>query len=391
VPNGTFVSRVIAILKFKKITVTFNLTDIIFFLGISQGLFLSLSLFLIHNRNKPANRILSYLLLISALMLFGRIVIFRVPVDWVWRFGVLADTTIFLFGPFIYMYARRLVFNENPPFRLRWFHFLPAALHLCYYFWALGFPIVQFNEMYFSGKMNLMFFIVEATGLLSFLYYWILTFLITRRYAKLEEKTLSFRQSVLTYLRFLLLILGVFIVLWMVSFLSTYFLLRPFKYINYTIMWISTPFFIYIIGYFSFRQPDIFKIPLIPKAKPDSERLKPDEIHKLQKRLHYFTTEERIYLQPDITLQELARKMGTTPNNLSWLLNQVHQSTFYDYINQYRIEEFLAKIDKNLHAKQTLLALAMDSGFNSKSTFNRVFKIATGTTPSQYIKTKNVA
>lgn len=370
---------------------TFNITDIIFFLGISQGLFLSLSLYLIHNKNKPANRILSYLLLISTMMLFGRVIIFRIPVDWVWRFGILADTTLFLFGPLIYTYARRLVFNETPPFRLKWVHFIPALLHLGYYFWALSFSVVQFNELYFSGKLNLMFFIVEAAGIISFMYYWVITFLIVQRYSKLEEKTLSFRQNILTYLWFLLGILGIFLLLWTISFLSAHFLLQPLKYINYTTMWISTPFFIYIIGYFSFRQPDIFKIPLIPKTKQESERLKPEEIHKLQKRLHYFTIEERVFLKPDVTLQELANKMGTTPNNLSWLLNQVHQSTFYDYINKHRIEEFLSKIDKNLHSKQTLLALAMDSGFNSKSTFNRVFKSIIGTTPTQYIKSRNVA
>ena len=370
---------------------TFNLTDIILLLGISQGFFLALSLHLIKNRNKAANRVISYLLLISALMLFGRIVIFRIPLDWVWRFGVLADTTIFLFGPFLYTYARRLVFEETPAFFLKWFHFIPAGLHLCYYFWALTLPLSAFNELYFSGKLNLMFFIVEAAGVVSFIYYWVSTFRIVRRYAKLEEKTLSFRQNVLNYLYVLLGILGVFIALWTVSFVSANFLLKPFTYINYTTMWISTPFFIYIIGYFSFRQPDIFKLPHTSKKKQESERLKPEQIQKLQKRLHYFMMEEKVFLKPDLTLQELATKMDTTTNNLSWLLNQVHQSTFYEYINKHRLEEFLLKLKEDEHNKHTLLALAMDSGFNTKSTFNRVFKSLMGTTPTQYLKSRSVA
>lgn len=370
---------------------TFNLNDVILVLGVSQGLFLALSLRLIQDRNKSANRVLSYLLLISALMLFGRIIVIRIPLDWVWRFGVLADTTIFLFGILIYTYARRLVFDEKPPFRVEWFHYIPASLHLCYYFWALSFSVSEFNEIYFSGKLNLMFFIVEAAGIASFFYYLILTFIVIRRYAKLQYSALSFRQNILKYLWSLSSIFAVFIVLWTASFLSTYFLLHPLKFFNYSTMWIIIPFFIYVIGYYSFKQPAIFKIPNTPKTKPESERLKPEQIRKLQKRLRYFVMEEKVFLKPDLTLQQLAKKMDTSANNLSWLLNQVHQSTFYDYINQYRIEEFLFKLKVNEHTKHTLLALAMDSGFNSKSTFNRVFKSIKGQTPTQYLKSRNVA
>ncbi len=368
-----------------------TIVDLVLFLGISQGLFLAISLRLIQDRNRSANRVLSLLLLIAVLMLFGRIVAFRVPEAWVWRFGVLIDTTIFLFGPFIYLYVRRLIFHEKPSFSLTWAHYVPAVLHLGYYFWTLRFSTSDFNERYFSGELNLLFFIVEAAGLLSFGYYWTKTSLLVKKYSVSEKTALSFYQSVRKYLGFLLATLALFIALWLVSFLSTHFLHYPFKYINYVTMWISTPLFIYAIGYFSLRQPAIFRVPYISKSASENDRLKPEAIQKLQKRLHYFMEEEHLYQRPDITLKALAEKLNTTPNNLSWLLNQVYQASFYEYINTHRIQAFLRKLNQNEHETHTLLALAMDVGFNSKSTFNRVFKSVTGTTPRNYLKTKSVA
>lgn len=370
---------------------SFNFIDIILFLGVSQGLFLSISLQLVHNRNKSANKMLSFLLLIAVLMLFGRISAFRIPESWVWRFGVLIDTTVFLFGPFIYTYVRRLVFNEVPTFSLKWWHYIPAVLHLGYYFWTLSIPLKAFNTLYFSGNLNLMFFIVEATGLVLFIFYWFKTFFLINQYSKEEEKHLSYHQSIYQFLVFLLSTLGIFMMLWLISFLSVNFLRKPFAYINYVTMWISTPIFIYVVGYFSLRQPEIFRIPFQHKSRPEKNRLSPEEIQKLQKRLHYFIVEEKVFLLPELTLKGLADKLNTSSNNLSWLLNQAYQTSFYDYINKYRIQEFINKVNNEDHLKNTLLAMAMDVGFNSKSTFNRVFKTTMGTTPRSYVKNRNVA
>ena len=175
---------------------TFTILDIVLFLGISQGLFLSISLRLVHDRNKNANRMLSLLLLIAVLMLFGRIAAYRISEFWVWRLGVLMDTTIFLFGPFIYCYARRLVFKETPLFKIAWWHYIPACLHLAYYFWGLQFSIAEFNTIYFSGRLNLMFFLVELLGLLSLFGYWLGTVFIYQNYKQKEKSQLSLRQNI---------------------------------------------------------------------------------------------------------------------------------------------------------------------------------------------------
>ncbi len=370
---------------------SFNFTDIVLFLGVSQGIFLAISLQLIHNRNKSANRILSWLLLISVLMLFARISSFRIPAEWVWRFGILIDTSLFLFGPLLFLYVRKMLFLGADTFRSNWIHFVPAALHLCYYLWTLGIPLKDFNISLINGELNLQFFIIEAAGLISFMGYWIKTCLVLKKYRREERKQFSFQQIIFNFLSYVMATLLLSIALWGISFVTVQFFGIQLPYLGYTTMWISTPIFIYIIGYFSLRQPEIFRIPIASKTKTEKDRLKPDEIQRLQKRLHYFITEEEVYIQPDLTLKSLAEKLNTSPNNLSWLLNQVYQATFYEYINSHRIKAFIKRVDNQEHRSHTLLSLAMDAGFNSKSTFNKAFKAVTGQTPSHYIKNQQVA
>jgi AraC-like DNA-binding protein len=95
---------------------------------------------------------------------------------------------------------------------------------------------------------------------------------------------------------------------------------------------------------------------------------------------------EQIYLQNDLTLSQVSELLKTSTNNISWLLNNIYSSTFYDFINGYRIKEFLQKVEKKEHLSHTILALSMDSGFNSKSTFNKAFKREMNDTPSNYIR-----
>ena len=92
---------------------------------------------------------------------------------------------------------------------------------------------------------------------------------------------------------------------------------------------------------------------------------------------------EKPYLDPKLSLAGLAQLLEISPNQLSQIINQEAQVNFHDFVNNYRIEEFIerASINKNF----SLLALALDSGFNSKSSFNTIFKKQKGLAPSQYL------
>lgn len=369
----------------------FTFIDIILFIGISQGIFLATTLKLVHKSNEAANRILSVTILIAVFMLIGRVLAVRLEGPWVSKVAVLADTTIFLFGPLMYLYFRRLSFQESPLYKLPLVHYSLAFTHLMYaLFFAFG-P-TSIIAAYQQGKsVQIIGFMIETIGLLTFIYYTFKAMMLLKKFDKGVKNALSYELKVNTYLRCLLGALIISVSLWLTSYLCGYILRIYLPYINYTSVWVSTPIFIYVIGYFSLKQPEIFRVPFTPKQKEERPRLKPDEIALLQKRLLYHVKEEHIYLKSDLTLKELAGRMDTSGNNLSWLLNQVYQKSFYEYINELRVKEVIKRIESGTHLKHTILSIALDAGFNTKSTFNKVFKKYTGYTPTQYIKTKNVA
>ena len=96
------------------------------------------------------------------------------------------------------------------------------------------------------------------------------------------------------------------------------------------------------------------------------------------------------YKNPDLTLDELATLMAVNPNQLSQVINSRTGKSFYHYINSYRIKEFLALASLPESNKFTYLGLASDCGFQSKTTFNKYFKLETGKTPSEYFQQTGV-
>ncbi|MBX2817641.1 MAG: helix-turn-helix domain-containing protein [Saprospiraceae bacterium] len=95
---------------------------------------------------------------------------------------------------------------------------------------------------------------------------------------------------------------------------------------------------------------------------------------------------DRSYLDPDLTLRRLAESIKLQPNQLSWLINERQNKNFNDLINQHRIEHFVSLAQDPQNAGYTILGLAYESGFNSKTTFNTSFKKEKGMTPRQFLK-----
>lgn len=111
-----------------------------------------------------------------------------------------------------------------------------------------------------------------------------------------------------------------------------------------------------------------------------------EELNDFATALENTMTNSKRFCNPELSLKQLAYEIDLHPNKLSWLLNNHFGKNFNDFINHYRIKEFqqLAILPENKHI--TLLGLAYDSGFNSKTVFNTFFKKETGTTPKQWVK-----
>ena len=122
------------------------------------------------------------------------------------------------------------------------------------------------------------------------------------------------------------------------------------------------------------------------QENPKKALLNDVTVKAFKEKLTYFIEEKELYLNPDLSLRSLAKELDIHPNQLSWLLNESIGKNFNAYINHYRVKEFkrLAKDPSKAHI--TVIGLAYESGFNSKTVFNTYFKKETGLTPKQFVK-----
>lgn len=159
-------------------------------------------------------------------------------------------------------------------------------------------------------------------------------------------------------------------------------------------IFLAVTLFVFAIGYFGFKQTDIFvfekAIPIVDDSKPTQERyaksgLKTESADKMIQRITQFMETEKPYLQSKLTLGELAASLDLSTHHLSQILNEHLNQNFFDFVNGYRVEAFKATVQSPASQHLTLIAIAYDCGFNSKSSFNRIFKEISGQTPSQYL------
>ena len=113
------------------------------------------------------------------------------------------------------------------------------------------------------------------------------------------------------------------------------------------------------------------------------------ELHPWREKLQQLMADEQPWLEPELTLAELAHRLHTNTSLLSHVINTGCGQNFNDFVNSYRVAEAERKLQDPRLAHYSLVGIALESGFNSKSTFNRVFKKLTGGTPSEVIRPKS--
>ncbi len=153
--------------------------------------------------------------------------------------------------------------------------------------------------------------------------------------------------------------------------------------------------FVFVLGYFGFKQGKIFgqtKI-YIKEEKEKNHKIKKtkntdsyqDENIRLATQLNKYVENQKPWLNPKLSLYDLASELNTTNQQLSTLLRGYLNTNFYDFINHYRVEEVKKRL-KDSSNQYTILAIALECGFNSKASFNRIFKQKTGVTTSEFMK-----
>lgn len=147
--------------------------------------------------------------------------------------------------------------------------------------------------------------------------------------------------------------------------------------------------FLFALGYLGYAVPAFFDMRVTAPKKP-AETPAPafpgyNDQQELQ-RLTLIFEQSALHTRPGLTIEALAGELQLPVRYVSYLINSYHATNFHHFINAYRVREVIRKMKDPAEKHKTLLALAFESGFNSKSSFNEVFKSHTGKSPSQYSK-----
>ncbi len=304
-----------------------------------------------------------------------------------WIYHILLEYN-WIYGCLIFFYVRSLLQPKWHLNRKDWIHFLPVSIEFLFsnfikaqnFFWdgtAESLTWVGYHG--YSLWMHTPFQFVVSIGLI--LYYVVRSW---RLFNDMNANS-NFKIKTNAHLRILwtLRIYAIFSTMALVfAFVDFIFFDYAFNPFHQYPTFISLAMVTYWLG----LQGIWFRNDLI------LEKIKPTKKinHQLQAlilQLESIMQTEKPYLNPNLNVASLAQIINTKPYLLTKALNTQLSKKFNDYINEYRVQEVIQRINDQQYEHQTLLAIGYDAGFNSKASFNRIVKKITGKSPSELKKT----
>lgn len=304
-----------------------------------------------------------------------------------------ADTATLLIGPLLLIYVKSLFNTKENLFKTHRIHFLIPIL----YFFLISIPILLILVFEIStvqiknavdSKINYVFFTAD----LFLLVYIILSFRTLSSYLNITKSAFSnLKNKDLKWVKNMLIGATFLIIIDLIGFIYDF--TYPDSDINVGfITIIFLVLFLYYLGYYGVKQSNVL-VPHFLLQELESKTIKKsnlsiedDKLTNYIENIEFVIQEKQLYLNENLTLYMLAKEVDLKEKKLSAIINQKMNTTFYDLINSYRIEEFKKRVVLNEYEKITLLGIAYDCGFKSKSTFNRLFKQKTNLSPSAYKK-----
>ncbi|MTI20791.1 AraC family transcriptional regulator [Fulvivirga sp. RKSG066] len=329
--------------------------------GVLHGLSLGISLLVAPQLNTLSNRILGVLLIVFGIRISKSIFLsFTSDLDML--FITLGLTLILSFGPIFYFYTRSFL-QEN--FRINKgdaLHFIPFSI-----FFVLNSLSLLSKDFYLNFGIYFIY--------LHFLSYIIYSFIWQRRYRAGSSISISRAQkNWLNYIH-----LGV-VFIWF-----SYFMFLLDEVVPYIMGPITYSLVVYPLSIWAF----VHKV-LMPKVKKyQNSRLNKDQSVQLISELEKMMKDEKLILNPELKLQEVASHLKVSAHALSQAVNENFEQNFQHYLNSYRIKSAQQMLNSSEYDHLTISSIAYDSGFNSLSAFNAAFKKNLQKTPSQYRKERD--
>jgi len=373
-----------------------------------HGFIFTLVLFTSRKGFYTANIVLGILVLSLSMELFTSIEILFPSSSSIMKI----NPVIFLYGPLLYLYVLLTTRKNRSEYATFIYAILPVycipLVIYCYSYISFAFNFGTGVEVQpgvkdhilgtdiFTNSPGILLFFLVNTG-----FYLILALREVKKYA--EEIKLKFSSiQKITYKWICLMVyvwitlLVVFAVFFILHFCAIYTIQNVYMILRSTIALV-----IFIIGYFNLRYPLFYQYPMnesetngISSESFENKKIQEKNIPNLltpdysqkKKMILQYMKEEKPYLNSNLTINELSQNLAMHYKTLSKLLNKEFGCTFYDFINNYRVNEVKEKLKDASNATMTIISVAYECGFNSKSSFNTLFKKTTGKTPRDYRK-----
>ncbi len=306
-------------------------------------------------------------------------------------------------GPLLYFYVKAIFNRELKITGWQWLHFAPAALYLLVNTVFSLLDLFYFKTYHLTNEHEDPDFATWYTylSIASILIYLFLSIKHYQQYKRFAAITTSFADQV--NLKWLLNFLYAFALLSVMpiinSILSNFTFFERLRYFGPWYYYVAFAIVVYYIAIHAYQlsslslnkvmfEPQLLQAideEISEQNHKQSNGLADEKLNHIKKELATLMETQLLFERPDLTLTEVAKKLNTNSVVLSKVVNQHFGLNFNDYINQYRVSAVIKRIELPQYKNQTLLAIAFDSGFNSKATFNRAFKKFTNKNPKDFL------
>ncbi|MBX7171436.1 MAG: AraC family transcriptional regulator [Pyrinomonadaceae bacterium] len=363
----------------------FNPRSIICFIAILQGLiFASLLIMRGFREKNKADFWLALLLILLCSLLITPFIGFANVYDlnqWLTYFPF---AIFFSSGVCVWFYTLNLTDSKRDFQTKDLYFFIPTAIYLTIRFYLFAHSVEWKN--WFDDNYGKYF---EATVFIAE-FIWNLTFLFfsIRHYQKyrtwLNENFSDTEKLKFDWLRnFLYIFTTVLILGALFDFTNSFiFHLSYIQYFYFELVLCFVTYYLAVAGYLRSKTIELNFTEEEAEEIEERKTLLPEkELEKLKNKLQSLMTDRKIYLEPNLTLNDLSKQLGVNSSVLSYAINNGFGKNFNDFVNEFRISEVKEKLKSS---DDSLLNVAFDCGFNSKATFNRAFKKFTGVSPKEF-------
>jgi AraC-like DNA-binding protein len=256
------------------------------------------------------------------------------------------------------------------------FLFLPAFVQI--FLQIIPWLISQsLNSQLFKFIFNTKFWFI-FTEILPIAMTIIVLFIYGKRLVNIVKKMSEFNNhTAKVHLQRMLIIFGFMCVILVLWILLVFFNIQLFTTIELLLV-VSA----FLLGYVAYFKPDFFEIPQLTQLR--NQFVSYDDKQQVV-RLNQIFEYKMLYTRPKLTVAEVAEELNLPVKYVSYLVGAYCGNNFNDFVNKFRVKEAIRRINEPSESHKTLLGIALDSGFSSKSAFNQVFKQHTGKTPSEYL------